>query len=52
MEKNQANGLISSIDDAFIAYNENFVILLINHPMELLCNIKKEEIQNKTITPE
>lgn len=51
-EKAQVDGMLSSMHDALIAYDKDFKITLINESLEILCNIKKEDVLGKKITPE
>lgn len=52
LEKSEINGMLSSMNDAVIAYDSNFKVTLLNESLELLCGINKEEILGKNITPE
>jgi len=52
LEKSEVQGMLSSMNDAVIAYDQNFKVTLVNETFEQLCGIKKEELINKNITPE
>jgi len=52
LEKSEIQGMLSSMNDAVIAYDANFKVTLVNETFEQLCGIKREEIMNKIITPE
>ena len=51
-EKSQVDGMMFGMHDAVIAYDQDFKITLVNESLERLCNIKKEDILGKKITPE
>ena len=51
-EKAQVDGMLASMHDALIAYDKDFKITLVNESLEILCNIKKEDVLGKKITPE
>lgn len=52
LEKAQVGGMLLSMNDALIAYDQDFKITLVNESLEKLCNVSKEEVIGKKITPE
>ena len=52
LEKSEVQGMLFSMNDAVIAYDQNFKVTLVNETFEQLCGVKKEELINKNITPE
>jgi signal transduction histidine kinase len=52
LEKSQVDGMMASMNDSVISYDENFKVTLANESFENLCGIKKEELLGKNITPE
>lgn len=52
LEKSQVEGMLASMNDSVIAYDDNFKVTLVNESFERLCGIKKEELIGKNITPE
>lgn len=52
LERNQINAMISSIEDAAIAYAKNFEVVLVNPALEKLVGLSKNELIGKIVTPE
>lgn len=52
IERNQLKGIISSLGDGIIVYEENFKILLFNSAAENILNLKADEVLNKNMTPD
>ncbi len=52
LEKSEIQGMLSSMNDAVIAYDQDFKVTLVNEVFEQMCGIKKTELLGKKITPE
>ncbi|GEM_PF-3264733 len=52
LEKSQVNGMIASMNDALVAYDDQFKITLVNEALETLCGINRKDLLGKKITPE
>lgn len=51
IERNELKGVVGSLEDALIVYDQNFTILFFNPAAERLFGIKKDEIVGHSITP-
>lgn len=52
LEKSEIQGMLSSMNDAVIAYDQDFKVTLVNEIFEQMCGVKKSELLGKKITPE
>ena len=52
IEKSQTKGILLSMNDGVITYNQKFEIISINEALEHICNIKMQNLIGKIITPE
>ena len=52
IEKSQVNGILESMSDGVISYTQNFQIIAVNESLEYICNIKKQDVLGKIISPE
>ena len=52
ISKGRLESIITNLEDAVIAYDSNFKILIFNQAAERIFNLKKENIIGKTIGPE
>jgi len=52
LEKSQVNGMMASMNDAVVSYDEQFKITLVNDAFEKLCGLKENELLDKKIVPE
>ncbi|MDD3808328.1 MAG: ATP-binding protein [Candidatus Pacebacteria bacterium] len=52
LEKSQVEGMLKSMNDSIIAYDESFKITLVNDSFERLCGISEKELVGNKITPE
>lgn len=52
LEKSQVDGMLKSMNDSVVAYDESFKITLVNNSFERLCGISEKELINNIVKPE
>jgi signal transduction histidine kinase len=52
LEKSQVEGMLKSMNDSIIAYDESFRITLVNDSFEMLSGISEKELVGNKVTPE
>ncbi len=52
LEKSQVDGMLKSMNDSVIAYDESFKITLVNDSFERLCGLSEKELIGNMVKPE